>query len=172
MMENAPIMGNEAGKRTVFFFTDMLCPYCARAHNELVRVIEDDPEVRVVIKNMPLPMHGEDAVMAAKATIAAKLQSNAMAVKLDSALMVDFAKWVVKGDLKGSTKNVMDLAKKVGLDVAQLEKDMKGDVVRQELAQVAELAQKFGIQGTPFLIVGDQAFPGAVPASQIKQALR
>ncbi|MCL1892420.1 MAG: thioredoxin domain-containing protein [Alphaproteobacteria bacterium] len=172
MMENAPIMGNEAGSKTIFFFTDMLCPYCARAHSELARVVEDNSDVRVVIKNMPLPMHGEEAVMAARATIAAKIQSNAKAIALDEALMKDFAKWAVKNDLKASTKNVMDLAKKAGLDTERLEKDMKGDVVRNELAQVSELAQRFGIQGTPFLIVGDQAFPGAVPAAQIKQALR
>ena len=48
---------------------------------------------------------------------------------------------------------------------------MKGDVVARELRNVRDLAQRFEISGTPFLIVGEQAFPGAVPAAQIETAL-
>ena len=68
-------------------------------------------------------------------------------------------------------KNVMKMAAEAGLDTAQLEKDMKGEVVAREMANVRDLAQRFEISGTPFLIVGEQAFPGAIPYQQIIDAL-
>jgi predicted DsbA family dithiol-disulfide isomerase len=67
--------------------------------------------------------------------------------------------------------NVMKMAKEAGLDVKKLESDMKGPVVARELAQVRELAERFQIGGTPFLIIGDSAFPGAIPYDQIMGAL-
>ena len=57
-------------------------------------------------------------------------------------------------------------------EVKQLEADMEGDVVRKELQNVRELAQRFDITGTPYLIIGEQAFPGAIPYSRIVDALK
>ena len=65
----------------------------------------------------------------------------------------------------------MKYAEEAGLDTKQLKTDMNGEVVARELANVRDLAQIFEISGTPFLIVNEQAFPGAIPASQIKAAL-
>ena len=52
-----------------------------------------------------------------------------------------------------------------------VKKDMDGEVVARELRNVRDLAQRFEISGTPFLIIGEKAFPGAIPADQIESAL-
>lgn len=168
LMKNAPVLGNPEGSKTIFFFTDYKCPYCARAHGELMQVIGENADVRIIVKNMPLPMHGEAAQIAAKAMIAANMQSRAKAANLDKWLVGNFGKW----DQGDATANLMAGAKSAGLDTDKLAKDMKSGTVSDELSQVATLAQQFNIQGTPFLIVGETAFPGAVPASQIKAALK
>ena len=87
--------------------------------------------------------------------------------------------YYTQDDMKDQSKladkvhaNVMKLAKEAGLDVAQLEKDMKGEVVARELENVRDLAQRFEISGTPYLIIGEQAFPGAIPYNQIIDALK
>jgi protein-disulfide isomerase len=49
---------------------------------------------------------------------------------------------------------------------------MEGDVVKAELQNVRELAQRLEISGTPYLIIGDKAFPGAIPYAQIVEALK
>ena len=66
----------------------------------------------------------------------------------------------------------MKIAIEVGLDVTKLEADMNGPAVAREMAQVRDLADRFQIGGTPFLIIGDQAYPGAIPYDQIIQALK
>ena len=176
MVRNAPVHGNPEAKKTIFVFSAHSCGYCRRVHGELQRVVEDHPDVRVVTKQFSI--HGVLSDFPAKATLAAKLQSNEKAAALDNML---FETEYYPADMQGKDqsalektikKNVLDLAAKVGLDVKQLEADINSDVVRSELAQVRDLAQQFQIGGTPFLIIGDQAFPGAIPYEQIVQALR
>jgi protein-disulfide isomerase len=141
----------------------------------LKKVIKNNKDVRVVVKNFSI--HGILSDYPARAMIAAKMQGCDVDA-LNSSLM---EKNYWPSDLKGQSqeaiektivKNVMAAAKKAGCDTARLETDMKSDVVSGELAEVGELAREFGINGTPFLIVGDQAFPGAISSAQIQQALK
>ena len=174
MIADAPIWGNEDAKKTIFLWSDYSCPYCRRVHSELARVMEERNDVRVVLKNFSI--HGELSDAPAKAVIAAKLQGNDKAAALDKKLMEK--EYYTQDDMKDRSKlgekvrkNVMSLAAEVGLDTAQLERDMKGPVVARELKNVRDLAQKFEISGTPYLIIGEKAFPGAIPYDQIIEAL-
>ena len=175
MIGDAPIAGNVDAKNTIFLWSDYSCPYCRRVHSELARVLAERDDVRVVLKNFSI--HGALSDDPAKAVIAAKIQDNAKAAKLDALLMDK--EYYTQDDMKNQAKlpekihaNVMKLAKEAGLDTKQLEKDMEGEVVQRELQNVRDLAQRFEINGTPFLIIGDQAFPGAIPYSRIVEALK
>lgn len=175
MIGNAPIAGNVDAKNTIFLWSDYSCPYCRRVHAELARVMKERDDVRVVLKNFSI--HGALSDAPAKAVIAAKIQDNAKAAKLDELLMAK--EYYSQDDMKDQAKladkihaNVMKLAKEAGLDTKQLEKDMEGDVVKAELQNVRELAQRFEISGTPYLIIGDTAFPGYIPYAKIIDALK
>ena len=174
MMADAPVWGSEDAKKTIFLWSDYSCPYCRRVHAELARVMEARDDVRVVLKNFSI--HGDLSDAPAKAVIAAKIQSNDKAAALDRALMDK--EYYSQEDMKDRSKlgekvlkNVLALATEVGLDAEQLERDMKGPVVARELKNVRDLAQMFEISGTPYLIIGEKAFPGAIPYEQIMEAL-
>lgn len=174
MMADAPVLGNRDAKKTIYVWTDFSCPYCRRVHGELERVLADRDDVRVVVKNFSI--HGPLSDAPAKAVIAAKLQSPEKAEQLTNMLMT--REFYTQDDLKDQSKiaekveaNVMKMAKEAGLDTKKLKEDMKGEVVARELRNVRDLAQRFEINGTPFLIVGEKAFPGAVPYAQINEAL-
>ena len=175
MIGNAPIAGNVDAKKTIFLWSDYSCPYCRRVHAELARVLSERDDVRVVLKNFSI--HGALSDGPAKAVIAAKIQDNAKAAKLDQLLMD--REYYTQDDMKDQAKlpgkihaNVMKLAKEAGLDVKQLEADMEGDAVKAEMQNVRELAQRFEISGTPYLIIGTKAFPGAIPYAKIVEALK
>jgi len=175
MMADAPILGNVDAKNTIFVWTDFSCPYCRRVHGELDRVLKERDDVRVVIKNFSI--HGDLSDAPARAVIAAKIQDNSKAAALVESLMTK--EYYSQDDMKDRDKlgekvkaNVLKFATEAGLDVAQLEKDMEGDVVTRELANVRGMAQQFEINGTPFLIINEKAFPGAIPYSQIVDALK
>ena len=174
MMADAPVLGNRDAKKTIYVWTDFSCPYCRRVHGELDRVLSERDDVRVVVKNFSI--HGPLSDGPAKAVIAAKLQSPEKAAILTDMLMT--REFYTQDDLKDQSKiaekveaNVMKMAEEAGLDTAKLKEDMNGEVVARELRNVRDLAQQFEISGTPFLIVGEQAFPGAIPYDQINDAL-
>lgn len=174
MMRDAPVLGNRDAKKTIYVWTDFSCPFCRRVHGEIERVLANRDDTRVVIKNFSI--HGALSDAPAKAVIAAKLQDPAKAAELTDMLMTrDF---YTQEDLQDQSTigekveaNVMKMAKEIGLDTEKLKADMNGDVVARELRNVRDLAQRFEISGTPFLIIGEQAFPGAIPADQIESAL-
>ena len=174
MMADAPVLGNRDAKKTIYVWTDFSCPYCRRVHGELDRVLSERDDVRVVVKNFSI--HGPLSDGPAKAVIAAKLQSPEKAAILTDMLMT--REFYTQDDLKDQSKiaekveaNVMKMAEEAGLDTAKLKEDMNGEVVARELRNVRDLAQQFEISGTPFLIIGEQAFPGAIPYAQINDAL-
>jgi protein-disulfide isomerase len=171
MAKWAPVLGNEKASKTIFVWSAADCPYCRRVHGELTRVLAENKDVRVVVKNFPV--HGEISDIPGRWTIAAKIQSNDKAAKLYEKIM-NQTYWddANRGDMKVVTANMKKWAKEVGLDVAKIEKDLNGAVVSQELAQVRELANQFNISGTPYLIINDQVFPGAIPYGQIVSALQ
>ena len=130
--------------------------------------------MKVVIKNFSI--HGVNSDAPARAMIAAKIQDNAKAAKLvDMIFTREYRPSENIQDPKklgaAIEKNVLKFAEEAGLDVEQLKKDMNGEVVARELANVRDLAQQFEITGTPFLIIGEEAFPGAIPAARINEAL-
>jgi thiol:disulfide interchange protein DsbC len=51
------IMGNPAGKKRIFVFTDPDCPYCSRLHGELKKLVVIEPDLAIYIKLFPLKMH-------------------------------------------------------------------------------------------------------------------
>ena len=173
MMRWAPVLGNPEASKTIFVWTDTFCPYCRRVHNEIKRVLAERDDVRVVIKTFPV--RGEISDIPGRWTIAAKIQDPAKSAALYGKIMANdyWGKDHNAKDLnKVMTENLRKYAREVGLDVQKLEQDLTGSAVAQELSQTRELAQAFQISGTPYLIIGDQVFPGAIPYQQIMNALR
>jgi len=55
--EHALVMGNAKGKKRLFVFTDPECPFCAKMHGELKKLVALEPELAIYIKMFPLKMH-------------------------------------------------------------------------------------------------------------------
>jgi len=55
--EGSIVMGNPKGKKRLFVFTDPECPFCAKMHLELQKLVTLEPELAIYIKMYPLKMH-------------------------------------------------------------------------------------------------------------------
>jgi protein-disulfide isomerase len=73
-----PVIGNPAGDVTVVEFFDYRCPYCKRATDSLMNLVDSDANVRVVFKEFPIL--GPDSLTAAKIALAAHMQGKYRAV--------------------------------------------------------------------------------------------
>lgn len=70
-LEDALVMGDKNAPKKVIVFTDPDCPYCAKLHHELKKVLEERKDIVFFIKMYPLPMH-KDAYGKAKAIVCEK----------------------------------------------------------------------------------------------------
>ncbi len=146
---NAPMAGNPAGDITVVEFFDYNCGYCKKGLPEIVKLIDKDPKIKVVFKELPILSKGSDE--AARVALAARMQGKYWEVH--RALLE------AKGQVNEAS--ALAIATKLGLDGAKLKKDMDSAEVKEEIAKVRELAQKMGVNGTPHFLVGDRSIPGA-----------
>ena len=155
----SPEMGNPDGDVTVVEFFDYNCGYCKTVRHDLFALVEQDPNVRVVFKE--LPILSPSSVTAARAALAAREQG--LYIDYHNALM----------DHRGSMtdETVFALAEQVGLDVDQLRQDMGDPSIDQAIAGNLEMAQALGLRGTPAFIVGETIIPGAVGLDELRNAV-
>jgi protein-disulfide isomerase len=153
----SPVLGNPKGDVTVVEFFDYKCPYCKRVAGDVIKLIDDDPKVRVVFKEFPIL--GPDSQLAALAALAAAKQGKYSA----------FHKAAMEH--RGSfTKDVLlQIGKEVGADVDKLQADMSDPSLMAEIEANRAMAEKLGIEGTPAFIIGTQKVPGAITLDDMKQ---
>lgn len=151
-----PVIGNPDGDVTLVEFFDYRCPYCKRVSGTLVQLMEEDPKLRVVMKEFPIL--SQESVQAARAGLAAARQG-----KYHS---FHFALMDKGGSF--SDQEIFAVAQSVGLDVERLRADMQDPAIESTLRRVHRLAGKLGISGTPAFVIGDTLVPGAVGLEQLR----
>ncbi|MDA8432272.1 MAG: DsbC family protein [Nitrospiraceae bacterium] len=56
-LDDALVMGDRNAPKRVIVFTDPDCPYCAKLHAELKKVVTERRDISFYLKLMPLPFH-------------------------------------------------------------------------------------------------------------------
>jgi len=156
---DAPSVGNPNGDVTVIEFFDYNCGYCKKALTDIQAVIDNDENVRVVFKE--LPILGPTSRTAALWALAAHKQGKY------------FDYHVALMEHKGPKKEaeLEKLAKDKGLDVEQMKKDIASGDIETELKNIMEVSRDIGVSGTPAFIIGDKFIPGYVGESGLRQAI-
>ncbi len=143
------VAGNPEGDVSVVEFFDYNCGFCRRALPDVVKLVEGDDKVRLVLKE--LPIFGEDSEAAAKVALAAAKQGKYF--EMHQKLFTEPG--------KADKEKALRIAGELGLDTAKLEEDMKDPSIQKSLDEAKDLAQKLGLQGTPLYLIGDRVVPGA-----------
>ena len=153
------VTGNKDGDITVVEFFDYNCPYCRQSLTDIMKLIENDKNVRDILKEYPIL--GQASKNAAMAALAARKQNKYM--EFHTALLT------AKGRI--TDEQITKIAKSIGLDVDQLKKDMKSEDVIESHQKNMEVGQKLGINGTPTFIFNDQVIPQVLPYEAMKQLI-
>ena len=151
------VLGNPNGKHTLIKFTDYNCGYCRASVEEVQKLIAQDPELRVIIREWPI-FEGSDR--AASWALAAAGQG-----KFEPFFSAVFA----GGDT--SEAGLVAAAEKVGLDPAKLREAAASPQIAYELSRNTQFARELGFTGTPSWVVGDQIIEGAVPSETLAEAI-
>ena len=154
-----PVRGNPQGAVTVVEFFDARCGYCKQLEPTLDQVLRQDPDVRLVLKD--LPVLGPGSVLASRALLAARRQGK----------YVELREAVMKLRGEPTEPALRHAAEEVGIDWAGLRRDMDDPAVARRIQDNLQLAQALQIQGTPALVIGNQLIPGAADRARLEGAI-
>ena len=151
------VAGNPDGDVTIVEFFDYRCGYCKKSFPDLMKTVEEDGNIRLVLKEFPIL--GPESILASQAAIAAIEQDKYM--ELHTALMTS------RGGL--TIDRIRSIASDVGIDVEKLEVDMQSDEVRETVEKNYRLAKQLGIDGTPAFVINEEFIPGLISGAEMKQ---
>ena len=146
---------------TIVEFSEFQCPFCTRVQPTLNKILDMyKQDVRIVFKHNPLPFH-KDAPLAAQAALAAGEQGKF---------------WEMHDLLWKDTKalketNLLEYAKKAGLDMAKFKADLKSDKIKKMLAEDQAAARKADARGTPHFFINGKRLSGAQPFPNFKKVI-
>lgn len=148
------VVGNPAGDVAVVEFFDYNCGYCKRAMADMDALLKADPKLKFVMKEFPVL--GPSSLDAAKVSVAVRMQDK------DGTKYLDFHRRLLGGRGEANRERALAAAKQAGLDMAQIERDLKSEEIEATLLESMVLADALGISGTPSYVIGDEVVPGAV----------
>lgn len=146
------VLGNPQGTKVLVEFTDYNCTYCAASLKDVDRLVAEDPNLKVVIREIPL-LNGSEA--SARMALAAAMQG----------------KYRAFHDAMFRTRDIAAAVEAAGLDLAKAQRDAVSQAVSIELARNLELARELGFSGTPSWVAGRTPMTGAVGYDRLKAAL-
>lgn len=154
-----PSAGNPAGDVTIVEFYDTRCPYCRRMLPTMAALVQSDPGIRIVYKDMPIL--GAASTMEAHALLAAQRQGGYL--QLQDALM--------RAPSPPTADSLRAEADHEGLDGAMLLRDMADPAIKLRLDANIRLASTLHIEGTPAFVIGQQLIPGAVNLPELQKII-
>jgi len=155
------VVGNIKGDVTLVEFFDYNCGYCKRALTDLLELMKNDGNLKVVLKEFPVL--GAGSVEAAQVAVAVRMQDKT------GKKYLDFHQKLLGGRGQVDKARALAAAKDVGLDMGKLEKDLASEEVRVTLEESFKLAESLGLNGTPSYVVGSDVVIGAVGLDALKQ---
>ena len=141
-------VANPHGKITVVEFFDYRCGYCKLSAPDVLKLIDEHPDVRFVFKNFPI--FGGPSNLAAQ--VAMTSQGKGKGLEIYRAFMTDKAL-----DEAAIGRHLSSL----GLDPTDLARAGGAPEIRKQIEDTRQLAADLKIEGTPAFIVGDILIPGA-----------
>jgi len=161
----SPVAGNKNGDVTLVEFFDYQCGHCKAMNPIIQKIVKDNKNLRVVFKE--LPIFGESSQFAAKASLASAKQSKYY--KFHDALL--------NAENPLNKARILKVAKKVGLNIKELEKDMKSPAIAKQLREDFKLAQSLRLIGTPTFVIGNTSLtsfkfiPGATSQENLQNLI-
>ena len=146
--------GNPKGDITLVEYFDYNCGYCRASVPLIERLIANDPNLRVVYRDLPVLAPSSRA--AARVSLAAAAQGRFRA--FHDALYA-------AGPVSDAT--IRAAATRAGVDPAGAD----AKAIEAEIGRNLDTAGKLGVTGTPSWVIGDRVLSGMLPIDQLEAAI-
>ncbi|MEC7380965.1 MAG: DsbA family protein [Pseudomonadota bacterium] len=151
-------IGNPKGTKIVIEFFDYNCGYCKRVFSDLMDLVSEDSNLKIVL--VELPVLGDSSIIASKAALASHSQGK----------YFQMHQKLIGHQGKIDINAIKSYASELELDIDLLIDDInKADTKYIEENYI--IADKLGINGTPTFLIGNEIIPGALDKSSFKNLL-
>lgn len=160
-----PVKGEASAKVTLVEFTDYECPFCQRAAQQSVPVLDKyvkSGDLKIITKDYPLPFHTQ-AQKAAEAAHCARDQGGDTKYYMMHDLL--FSEGV-----EGGIETFKSYALQLGLDANKFNTCLSSNKFESEVKKDLDYGQTIGVQGTPAFFMNGRMISGACPAQTFESA--
>ena len=153
-------IGPQDAENTIIEFMDYFCGYCKKIHSELISVVEQRDDTRVIFLQHPILSDSSNLI--AKMVVAANLQGKGW--DLHHGL------FTVKGSLTQQKLDqiIIDLE----INKTKLMIDMGKDEIDNTVKLSSFLAMGSGARGTPALFINEEFVGGYLPLEKLESMLK
>jgi protein-disulfide isomerase len=156
------VIGNPSGKIKLVEFFDYNCGYCKKALPDLGRLIADNKDLKVILRDFPIL--SPSSVDAALFAVAAHNQ-------FQGDKFWDFHRKLLSEHGLVGKEQAISIAQAMGADMGKLNEDAANPKARSAIQQSDALAKSLSLTGTPTYVVGDDVLVGAVGYDQISKTI-
>lgn len=154
------VAGNPEGDLTIVEFLDYQCGYCKRAHPDVQALLNEDPNIRLVVKEFPIL--GPTSMTASRAAIGVLQDQGPEAYKAFSDALMEN-----EGQLNDAV--IVRLAEEAGVDITTIDASASKDEVAEVVLANRELASELGLTGTPTFVIGKTILRGYAPLEEMRR---
>lgn len=159
------VWGSALAPVTVLVFTDLQCPFCARAHASLIELERryGEAKLRVVIKHVPLTNH-EGAVPAARV-------AQAVLALHGRALFFRYIDRAFANQDRVANGESVALGAELGLEPRALREYAGSAAIGAQVLNDVLLADRIAVSATPHFRINGLGLTGALPASELARVI-
>ena len=159
LFDNSMIVGNKNASKIIYEFVDYNCGYCLKFHQQVLSVLNEDQNTKLVI--MQMPILGESSITFSKIAIAASFQNK----------FEEVHNYLYSSERKSKMADILGDLFLMNINIAQLEKDMNSEEVSKVILSHEQFVNDFKFNGTPAIIIGETIIPGYIEKDKIIEIL-
>ncbi len=152
-------IGPENAKNIIIEFFDYKCGFCVKMHPELIQLVEQRNDTKVVF--IQYPILSQTSVKLARLVLAANYQGKGF--EIHHSLLTE------PGQL--NEERINKIINESKIDSSLLVKDLERKEIEETLSITAFIAAGIGARGTPAVFINDKFNPGYVPKNKIEELL-
>lgn len=159
LFDNSMIVGNKNATKIIYEFVDYNCGYCLKFHQQVLSVLNEDLNIKLII--MQMPILGESSITFSKIAVAASFQNK----------FEEVHNYLYSSDRKSKMADILGDLFLMNIDITQLEKDMNSEEVSKVILSHEQFVNDFKFNGTPAIIIGETIIPGYIEKDKIIEIL-
>ncbi|WP_075996544.1 DsbA family protein [Salaquimonas pukyongi] len=146
------VIGDPDAPITVVEFFDYNCGFCRRALADMERILEENKDVKFILKEFPV---------LGEASLAAHRVSLSVARNFPD-IYAEFHRQLLSHEGRKDGDVALEIAQFLGADRKKLVDDLANPDTMAAFSEIYSIADGLGITGTPSYVIGDDVVFGAV----------